>query len=116
MIDISDGLASEVKHLCTQSLTGCDIYEEKIPVDPKSIAAAAEFGMDHVTCALNGGEDYELLFTIRQSDYDTIKGNPNFTVIGHITEAATGCRLITRGGGIAELKAQGWDSFPQDEE
>ncbi|MFN8699411.1 MAG: thiamine-phosphate kinase [Flavobacteriales bacterium] len=116
MIDISDGLASEVKHLCTQSLTGCDIYEEKIPVDPKSIAAAAEFGMDHVTCALNGGEDYELLFTIRQSDYDAIKGNPNFTVIGHITEAATGCRLITRGGGIAELKAQGWDSFPQDEE
>jgi thiamine-monophosphate kinase len=116
MIDISDGLASEVKHLCAQSLTGCDIYEEKIPVDPKSIAAAAEFGMDHVTCALNGGEDYELLFTIRQSDYDNIKGNPNLTVIGHITEAATGCRLITRGGGIAELRAQGWDSFPQDEE
>jgi thiamine-monophosphate kinase len=116
MIDISDGLASEVLHLCRQSLTGCDIYEEKIPVDPKAIAAAAEFGLDHVTSALNGGEDYELLFTIRQEDYDKIKGNPSLTVIGHITDHTSGCRLITRGGGVAELLAQGWNAFPPSEE
>lgn len=112
MIDISDGLASELRHLCAQSMAGCDIYEEKIPVDPKAISAAAEFGLDHITCALNGGEDYELLFTIRQEDYDKVKGNPSLTVIGHITPLVSGCRLITRGGSIAELRAQGWDSFP----
>jgi len=116
MIDISDGLASELIHICKQSLTGCDIYEEKLPIDPKTSAVAIEFNLDPTTCALNGGEDYELLFTIRQSDFDKIKGNPNFTVIGHITDESSGCRLITRGGTVAELRAQGWDAFAASED
>lgn len=112
MIDISDGLASELLHLCEQSLCGCDIYEEKIPIDPRVTQTAGEFNLDPVTCALNGGEDYELLFTIRQPDYDKIKGSPHFTVIGHITSSDSGPRLVTRGGSVAVLKAQGWNAFP----
>jgi len=115
MIDVSDGLASDIRHICRQSICGCDIYEEKLPIDPKVIGTAADFHLDHITCALNGGEDYELLFTIKQSDFDKIKGNPSLTVIGHITEDKTGCRLITRGGSVATLRAQGWDAFPDTE-
>jgi thiamine-monophosphate kinase len=111
MIDISDGLASELLHIADQSIVGCDIYEEKIPVSPEVINAAKEFGMDHTMCALSGGEDYELLFTIRQSDFDKIKGNPHLTVIGHITDASQGCRMIAKGGSVIALTAQGWDAF-----
>jgi thiamine-monophosphate kinase len=111
MIDISDGLASEIKHLSECSAVGFDLYEEKIPVSPKTIEAAKEFNLDYVTCALNGGEDYELLFTIRPADYEKIKGNPSLSVIGHATADAMGCRLITRLGETITLKAQGWNSF-----
>jgi thiamine-monophosphate kinase len=111
MIDISDGLASEIKHLADSSAVGFDLYEEKIPVSPKTIEAAKEFNLDFTTCALNGGEDYELLFTIKPSDYDKIKGNPSLTVIGHATADTMGCRLITRSGEAITLRAQGWDAF-----
>ncbi len=111
MIDISDGLSSEILHICKQSQVGCDLYENKIPISPDLQRAAEEFNLDATTCALNGGEDYELLFTIAQSDYEKIKGSPHFTVIGHITEQHSGCRLITRGNEAIELKAQGWKSF-----
>lgn len=116
MIDVSDGLASELMHIADQSYVGCDIYEEKIPITPEAIEAAKEFGLDHTTCALSGGEDYELLFTIKQADYEKIKGNPYLSVIGHVTDASTGCRLITRGGGTIELKAQGWDALKNKKE
>lgn len=111
MIDISDGLASEILHLAEQSFVGCDLYEEKIPVAPQTIQAAREFNIDQTTAALNGGEDYELLFTIKPQDYEKIKGNPSFSVIGHITAEVNGCRLITNGGGTIALTAQGWDAM-----
>jgi thiamine-monophosphate kinase len=111
MIDISDGLASEIKHLADNSAVGFDLYEEKIPVSPKTIEAAKEFNLDFTTCALNGGEDYELLFTIKPGDYEKIKGNPSLTVIGHATADSMGCRLVTRSGEAITLKAQGWNSF-----
>lgn len=111
MIDISDGLASELMHLADQSFAGFDIYEEKIPVDPQVAKVASEFNLDHTTCALNGGEDYELLFTIKQKDYDKIKGNPNLSVIGHVTPDGSGVTLITRGGERIPLQAQGWDAL-----
>lgn len=111
MIDISDGLASEIKHLAEQSGVGFDVYEEKIPVSPRTIDAAKEFNLDYTTCALSGGEDYELLFTIKPADYEKIKGNPNLTVIGHATAETIGCRLVLRSGETVELKAQGWDGL-----
>jgi thiamine-monophosphate kinase len=111
MIDISDGLSSEVLHLCKQSEVGCDLYEDKIPLDPQFISVCEEFNLDSTTIALAGGEDYELLFTINQDDYDKIKGNPNLTVIGHITDVASGAHIITRGGEKIALQAQGWKSF-----
>ncbi len=111
MIDISDGLSSEILHLCTASKVGCNLYEEKIPIDPTTIAMAQEFGLDPTVCALSGGEDYELLFSIDLADYDKIKGNPNFTVIGHFTNAAAGCNLIARNGALYPITAQGWDSL-----
>jgi thiamine-monophosphate kinase len=111
MIDISDGLASELLHLADQSFVGFDIYEEKIPIDPQVAKIAAEFNLDHTTCALNGGEDYELLFTIKQKDYDKIKGNPNLSVIGHVTPDGAGVQLVTRAGDRIPLTAQGWDAL-----
>jgi thiamine-monophosphate kinase len=111
MIDISDGLSSEIMHLCTQSELGCDLYEAKIPVSPDVQRVAEEFHLDATTCALNGGEDYELLFTISQSDYEKIKGSPHFTVIGHMTEKVSGPRIITRGNEAIALRAQGWNAF-----
>ncbi|PJA06051.1 MAG: thiamine-phosphate kinase [Flavobacteriales bacterium CG_4_10_14_0_2_um_filter_35_18] len=111
MIDISDGLASETIHICQQSKVGCRLYEEKIPLDPQVIATCEELHLDSTTIALSGGEDYELLFTIAPSDYDKIKGNPNFTVIGHITDASLGMHLITRADQQIPLTAQGWDAF-----
>jgi|SRR6218665_2675282 len=111
MIDISDGLASEILHLCTSSGVGCNLYEEKIPIDPAAYNAAREFNLDPTVCALNGGEDYELLFTIDQSDFPKIKANPDITVIGHMTSKKDGVNLITRGGTSHELTAQGWDAL-----
>lgn len=111
MIDISDGLASEVLHLCKASGTGCFLYDEKIPIDGKTSLTAIEFNLDPATCALNGGEDYELLFTIAQSDYDKIKGNPHMTVIGHITNAEDGRYYVDKNGAAVELRAQGWNHF-----
>ena len=111
MIDISDGLSSEVIHLCKQSEVGCDLYEEKIPLDPQVISTCEEFNIDSTTIALSGGEDYELLMTISQADYPKIKANPNLTVIGHMTEKASGIHLVTRAQEKIPLVAQGWNGF-----
>ncbi|WP_034041995.1 thiamine-phosphate kinase [Wocania ichthyoenteri] len=111
MIDISDGLSSEIIHICKQSKVGCDLYEEKIPLDPQVISTCEEFNIDSTTVALNGGEDYELLFTISQEDYPKIKANPNFSIIGHIKEESAGIHLITRAETKIPIKAQGWKNF-----
>lgn len=111
MIDISDGLASEIMHICKASEVGCHIYDEKIPIDAKTSMTAIDFNLDPVTCALNGGEDYELLFTIKQEDFDKIKGNPHMTPIGHITHKNDGMYYIDKSGSAIELRAQGWNHF-----
>ncbi|MDU8884877.1 thiamine-phosphate kinase [Yeosuana sp. MJ-SS3] len=111
MIDISDGLSSEIMHICKQSEVGCDLYENKIPLDPQVISTCEEFNIDSTTIALNGGEDYELLMTVSQKDYSKLKGNPNFTVIGYMKEKAEGMHLVTRSEMKIPLKAQGWKSF-----
>lgn len=116
MIDISDGLSSEILHLCKESGVGCDLYEEKIPLDPAVISSCEEFSLDSTLVALSGGEDYELLFTISQGDYEKIKGNPNLTVIGHITDKSMGANLVTRGETKIPLTAQGWNAFGSDED
>jgi thiamine-monophosphate kinase len=113
MIDISDGLSSEIIHLCKQSGVGCNLYEEKIPVDPQFINVCEEFNIDSTTVAINGGEDYELLITIKMEDYDKIKANPNFTVIGHMTQESEGIHLITRANTKIPLKARGWDALSE---
>lgn len=111
MIDISDGLSSEIIHLCKQSGIGCNLYEEKMPLDPQLISVCEEFNIDSTTVAINGGEDYELLFTISMNDFDKIKGNPNFTVIGHMVEESEGIHLITRANTKIPLKARGWNAL-----
>jgi thiamine-monophosphate kinase len=111
MIDISDGLSSEIMHICSQSEVGCKIYEDKIPLDPQVISTCEEFDIDSTMVALSGGEDYELLFTVSIDDYDKIKANPNLTVIGHITEKSQGMNLVTRANQELELKAQGWNAL-----
>ena len=111
MIDISDGLSSEILHLCENSQVGCDLYEEKIPLDTQVINTLEEFNLEHTTIALSSGEDYELLFTIDPKDYDKIKGNPHFTVIGHMTQKDQGAQLITRAQQRIPLIARGWKSF-----
>ena len=111
MIDVSDGLASEIIHLCSQSKTGCNLYEEKIPIDPLTYNTARELNLDPTVCTLSGGEDYELLFTIDQADFLKIKANPNITVIGHMTHSKEGINLITKSGSSTPLKAQGWDAL-----
>ncbi len=113
MIDISDGLASEILHLCKASKVGCRLYDEKIPIDAQTSMTALDFNLDPATCALNGGEDYELLFTIAQSDFDKIKGNPHMTVIGHITDVSEGAYLVDKNGSVVELRAQGWNHFAE---
>jgi thiamine-monophosphate kinase len=115
MIDISDGLASEILHLCNQSEVGCQLFEEKIPIDPTTIQKAVDFNLNPTVAALNGGEDYELLFTIPMSEYEKIKGNPNLTVIGHITNKNNGVNLVTNSGSQVALTAQGWDAFLKNE-
>lgn len=116
MIDISDGLSSEILHICKNSDVGCDLYETKIPLDPQVISTCEEFNIDSTTIALNGGEDYELLMTISQEDYPKIKANPNLTVIGYITEKNAGAHLVTRAEQKIELQAQGWKSFKSTED
>lgn len=111
MIDISDGLSSEIMHICKQSNVGCNLYEDKIPVDPQFISVCEEFDIDSTTVAINGGEDYELLFTIAMADFEKIKANPNFTIIGHITQESEGVHLITRANTKIPLKARGWNAM-----
>ena len=111
MIDISDGLSSEIMHICSQSKVGCKIYEDKLPLDPQVISACEEFDIDSTMVALSGGEDYELLFTVPIADFEAIKGNPNFSIIGHITAENQGLNLVTRASQEIELKAQGWNAL-----
>ena len=115
MIDISDGLSSEIMHICSQSNVGCKIYEDKIPLDPQVISACEEFDIDSTMVALSGGEDYELLFTVPIADFDKVKGNPHLSVIGHITDQSAGLNLVTRAGQELELKAQGWNALTSSE-
>ncbi|WNW00926.1 thiamine-phosphate kinase [Tenacibaculum sp. HL-MS23] len=113
MIDISDGLSSEIMHICSQSKLGCKIYEEKLPLDPQVISTSEEFNMDSTMIALSGGEDYELLFTVPLADFDKIKANPNLSIIGHMVEENQGVNLVTRADQEIALKAQGWNSFEE---
>ena len=114
MIDISDGLSSEILHLCKNSKIGCNLYEDKIPLDPQVISTCEEFKLDSTTIALSGGEDYELLFTIRTEDFPKIKANPNLTVIGHMTAEKEGAHLITRANTKIPLIARGWNALSED--
>lgn len=114
MIDISDGLSSEILHLCNNSKVGCDLYEDKLPLDPTVINSCEEFELNSTTIALSGGDEYELLFTIAQKDFDKIKANPNLTVIGYMTEEAMGANLVTRADQKIPLQAMGWNSFETD--
>lgn len=109
MIDISDGLSSEIMHLCKNSDVGCKLYEDKIPMDAQTKKMAEELNINPLVAALNGGEDYELLFTISQIDYDKIKTDPDFTIIGYMAEASEGANLITTAGSALPLQAQGWN-------
>ncbi|HKG04905.1 MAG TPA: thiamine-phosphate kinase [Pedobacter sp.] len=111
MIDVSDGLASEILHICEQSEKGCTLYEEKIPIDPLTYETARELGLDPTVCALSGGEDYELLFTIKQADYSKLKNDVDISIIGHITEKNAGCRMISKSNVVHDIKAQGWNAF-----
>ncbi len=111
MIDVSDGLASEVFHICKQSGLGVALYEDKLPIDKETFETAAEFSIDPNTCALNGGEDYELLFTISQDDFEKIKNHPEIHTIGYMHEAEKGKVMVTRGGNSIPLEAQGWKHF-----
>jgi thiamine-monophosphate kinase len=111
MIDISDGLSSELIHICSQSDKGCKIFREKIPIAEETGKTAEEFGIEPLICALNGGDDYELLFTVPVSEYDKIKGVQGISIIGHITDKDTGMHIITPNGSTVEIKAQGWNSY-----
>ena len=113
MMDISDGLSSELLHICSQSNTGCRIYEERIPIDYQTAVMAEEFNMNLTTCALNGGEDYELLFTVPLTEHEKVSQIEGVKVIGHITKPELGRALITRDGNEFELKAQGWNPLKQ---
>lgn len=109
MMDVSDGLSSELIHICTQSHVGCRVYEDRIPIDYQTAVMAEEIGMNLVTAALNGGEDYELLFTVPLHCHETIKDLPGIKVIGHICKEDLGCAMVTRDGGEIPLRAQGWN-------
>ena len=111
MIDVSDGLISDIFHICKASDLGVSLYEDKLPIDAKTFETAAEFGIDPNTCALNGGEDYELLFTISQGDYEKIKDHEDISPVGYMHEPAKGKVLVTRSQNVVELKAQGWTHF-----
>ena len=111
MIDISDGLSSEILHICKQSKRGCVLYEEKIPVNEMARQFAYKLELDPTACALSGGEDYELLFTVDQGDYNKIASNEDISIVGHVTEPEDGSVLITKGGNTHKLTAQGWNAF-----
>jgi thiamine-monophosphate kinase len=111
MIDISDGLASELMHICKESNVGAYIYEDKIPVDPLTFETAREFDLDPLTIMMNGGEDYELLFTIPQSDYEKVRNHPDISVIGYIKAADEGVNIYTKGDNLTAVTAQGWSHF-----
>lgn len=111
MMDVSDGLSSELMHICLQSGVGCCIYEDKLPIDYQAAALAEEMNLNIVTCALNGGEDYELLFTCSLEDYEKLIPIEDLYIIGHITKQEYGCNLIGRNGEELQLKAQGWKAF-----
>ncbi len=113
MMDISDGLASEILHICKQSGLGCVLYEDKIPIAPETKQAAFKFEIDPTACALSGGEDYELIFTVQQSDHDKIALNNDISIIGYMTEAEQGSQIITKGGGKHPITAQGWNHLKQ---
>ena len=115
MMDISDGLSSELLHICTQSQVGCRIYEEHIPLDYQTAVMAEELNMNVTTCALNGGEDYELLFTVPIAEHEKVAEMEGVKLIGHITKQELGCALITRDGQEFELKAQGWNPLREEE-
>ncbi|MBP6066440.1 thiamine-phosphate kinase [Bacteroides sp.] len=114
MIDISDGLSSELMHICTQSGVGCRVYEEHIPIDYQTAVMAEEFNMNLTTCAMNGGEDYELLFTVPIADHEKVSEMKGVKLIGHITRSELGYALITRDGQEFELKAQGWNPLKEN--
>ena len=111
MIDVSDGLASEILHICNASKVGCQIYEDKIPIDQNTFKTAMDFNINPTTCALNGGEDYELLFTVSLEDHEKIKNIPDLSIIGHICSAKNGFNLITKGDQSIPIEAQGWEHF-----
>lgn len=114
MIDISDGLSSETIHLCKKSGVGCNLYEDKIPLDPQVIATCEEFNMDSTTIALSGGEDYELLFTVSPKDFPKIKANPHLSIIGHMTHEKEGIHLISRANTKIPMIARGWNSIEEE--
>ncbi len=111
MIDVSDGLASELFHICKSSEVGVTIYEDKLPIDKQTFDTAIELNMDPITCVLNGGEDYELLFTIDQQDFAKVEKHPEIHFIGHVTKADEGKLLVTKSGTAVPLRAQGWKHF-----
>lgn len=111
MIDVSDGLSSEILHLCTQSNLGVELYEEKIPIDPLTFDTAREFNLDPTVCALSGGEDYELLFTIDTKDYEKIKTSMDISIIGHMTNPEKGRLMVSKSGSVHEITAQGWNAL-----
>ena len=115
MIDVSDGLSSEILHISKASKLGCQIYEDKIPIDPEVGKTCEEFKINNTTAALNGGEDYELLFTIEQNDFEKVKGHPHLSVIGHMTDQASGYNMVTGLGQQIELTAQGWNGIKSEE-
>jgi thiamine-monophosphate kinase len=111
MIDVSDGLASELFHICKASEVGVTIYEDKLPIDKQTFDTAVELNLDPITCVLNGGEDYELLFTIDQKDFSKLEKHPDIHFIGHVTKAEDGKLMVTKSGTVVSLKAQGWKHF-----
>tara|TARA_B110000438_G_scaffold250702_1_gene254706 strand:- start:433 stop:1491 length:1059 start_codon:yes stop_codon:yes gene_type:complete len=115
MIDISDGLSSEALHIATSSKVGIRIHEEKIPVDYTVMNLANEFNLNPIFCALSGGEDYELLFSINQKDYEKIKKDPDFTIVGYVTDASEGNKFVANDGSVHDLTAQGWDGMKEHE-
>ena len=115
MIDISDGLSSELLHICHQSHVGCSVYEERIPIDYQTSMLAEQFNLNPLTCALNGGEDYELLFTTALSDYEKVREIEGIHIIGRIEKESIGCQLIMRSGDEYPLKAQGWNHMDKEE-
>jgi thiamine-monophosphate kinase len=111
MMDISDGLSSELLHICEKSGVGCVIYEEKLPIAEDARMAAYKFEIDPTACALSGGEDYELVFTIKQDDYEKLTLNEKISVIGYITDAEEGAKFKSKGGNTFDITAQGWNAF-----